>query len=284
MDRRHALIAALSVVALGGGSIAGCDRRRPPVAGKPSADRPSLLYPSLLYPSAAADLFQPGTRHRLETGKTAIAEVLPAGSLRLPTGRLVAVDPSWSSGGWRPPGIGPFTVTVPPGTYPLELALLRWEDLRVAAARLTIADKPVTAWEMAVRDGQNPATLRPGYFFGVGVDVATIAVFDAVVLDAVGRIQDADPTAFDVLHADRPVTRADVLPGVNAIAFNTGWGDGSYPVWIGRTHDGGVGCFILDMLMLAPPTAPTATPWSPPRGAVRRQGLGSLPVRLCPRQ
>jgi Protein of unknown function (DUF4241) len=61
------------------------------------------------------------------------------------------------------------------------------------------------------------------------------------------------------------VTRADVVPGVNAIAFNTGWGDGSYPVWIGRTRDGGVGCFILDMLMLAPSTASaTATPWSPP--------------------
>jgi hypothetical protein len=260
MDRRHALIAALSVVALGGVSIAGCGRRRTPVAVTPSAEPPNLLYPS-----AAAGLFHPGTRHRLEGGKTAVAEVLPAGSLRLPTGRLVAVDPSWLSGRRRPPGIGPFTVTVPPGTYPLELALLRWEDLRVAAARLTVADKPVTAWEMAVHDGQNHATLRPGYFFGVGVDVATIAVFDAAALDEVGRIQDADPTAFDVRHADRPVTRADVVPGVNAIAFTTGWGDGSYPVWIGRTRDGGVGCFILDMLMLAPSTASTtATPWSPP--------------------
>src|SRR5436309_8977969 len=118
MDRRH-LIAALSLVALGGAGLAGCRRRRTPVAVTPSAGPPTALYPS-----AAADLFRPGTRHRLETGEVAVAEVLPAGVLRLPTGRLVAVDPSWLSGG-RPPGIGPFTVTVPPGGYPLTLALLR---------------------------------------------------------------------------------------------------------------------------------------------------------------
>jgi hypothetical protein len=91
---------------------------------------------------------------------------------------------------------------------------------------LTILDQPITTWELALRPGQNPATLRPGYFFDVGVDAATIAVFDAVVLDAVIRLETAEPTSFEVWHADRPVERT-VAPGVNAIAFETGWGDGA---------------------------------------------------------
>jgi hypothetical protein len=158
--------------------------------------------------------------------------------------------------------VSPFTVAVPPGAYPPTLALLRWTDLRVAAAKLTILHQPVTTWELALRHGQNPATLRPGYFFDLRVDAAAIAVFDAVVLDAVSRLETAEPTAFEVWHADRPVERT-VAPGVNAIAFNTGWGDGGYPVWIGGTRDGRVGCFIVDTLMLAPPPPGTATPWSP---------------------
>jgi hypothetical protein len=151
------------------------------------------------------------------------------------------------------------------------LALLRFpHDLRVAAARLTITGGPVSTWDMAVRGGEDPSTLRPGHFFGVGVDVATIALFDAAALDAMGRLETADPTAFDVSHADKPVERAEVVPGANAIAFNTGWGDGGYPVWIGRTRDGAVGCFIVDMLMLAAPGDPSATPWTPRETVVPR--------------
>jgi hypothetical protein len=254
VDRRGVLAAGLAALAITGAGSAGCGRRRG-VAVTPSPDPPNRLYPA-----AAADLFQPGTRHRLETGDIAVSDPMQAGVLRLPTGRVVAVDPSWLSGGPLNE-VSPFTVAVPPGAYPLTLALLRWTDLRVAAAKLTILHQPVTTWELALRPGQNPATLAPGYFFDVGVDAATIALFDAVVLDAVIRLETAEPTAFEVWHADRPVERT-VAPGVNAIAFNTGWGDGGYPVWIGRTPDGRVGCFVVDMLMLAPPPG-TATPWSP---------------------
>jgi hypothetical protein len=257
VDRRRALIAALSVVAAGG--MAGCRRRR--VTPAPAQPSPRPLEP--LNPSAAAQLFQPGSRHRLDTGVTATAEVVSAGSLQLPTGRLVAVDPSWLYL-TRPPVVGPFTVAVPPGTYPLELALLRWNDLRVAAARLTVTDRPVTAWEMALRPVQVPGTLQPGYFFGVGVDVATIVVFDATAFAEMDRLADTDPAAFTAWDPDRPVHRAEIVPGANAIAFATGWGDGSYPVWIGRTDDGTVSCFLFDMLMLAT-TTPSATPWPPPQ-------------------
>jgi hypothetical protein len=263
MDRRRALLGALSLAAATSmAGLQGCER-------EPAPDRitPTIDPPSRLYPASTAELFRPGTRHTTDTGDVGVAEVVPAGVLRLPTGRLVAADPGWLPS-WRQDHIAPFTATVPPGTYPLTLALLRFpQDLRVAAARVTIIDEPVTAWDMALRAGQDPATLRAGHFFDVGVDDATMVLFDAVALAAMGRLASADPTAFDIQRADRPVERAEVIPGSNAIAFSTGWGDGGYPVWIGRINSGAVSCFIVDMLMLAPPAATGATPWTPPTRA-----------------
>lgn len=274
MNRRQALIGALSLAAAGIAGVTGCQRGRIPDAVLPTDDPPNNLYPS-----AAAELFQPGKRHRLDNGDVAVSEVRPAGVLQLPTGQLVATDPSWLNPG-SPLGIGPYTATVPPGAYPLTLALLRWTDLRVAAARLTFSAEPVVGWDMALRPGQDPSTLRPGYFFGVGVDAATIALFDAVALDAATRLETTDMNAFYAPHADQPLEHPALVPGANAIAFDTGWGDGSYPVWVGRTGDGAVGCFIVDMLMLAPPDGTSAAPWTPPSGAAHSPS--PAPTRSAP--
>jgi hypothetical protein len=46
----------------------------------------------------------------------------------------------------------------------------------------------------------------------------------------------------------------DAGSNVNCIAFLSGWGDGSYPVWIGRDAEGEVVCFVADMLLLADAT------------------------------
>lgn len=39
------------------------------------------------------------------------------------------------------------------------------------------------------------------------------------------------------------------MSGSNLIAYQSGWGDGSYPTWIGRGHGGNVTCFVSDMLL-----------------------------------
>ncbi|MFD7998827.1 DUF4241 domain-containing protein [Streptomyces mirabilis] len=43
----------------------------------------------------------------------------------------------------------------------------------------------------------------------------------------------------------------DPATGTNLIAYPSGRGDGSYPVWIGRDADGDVTCFVADMLILS---------------------------------
>jgi hypothetical protein len=54
---------------------------------------------------------------------------------------------------------------------------------------------------------------------------------------------------YDASFFTAPVT--DPESGANLIASHSGWGDGSYPVWIGRSADGEVACFVADMLLLS---------------------------------
>jgi hypothetical protein len=261
LSRRRMLQLTLCAAAGGGATAstaalcAHADRVRP----RGVSPRPDP--PALTSPSAVAELFRPGTRHVLDIGEPAVAATQPAGVLHMPTGRLFAVDPSWLYLG-PPPGVAPFTVSVPPGDYPLTLALVVWSQTRVAAAKLTVRDEPVASWEMALRPGQDPATLPEHYFFGVGVDIAAIALFDAVALSAMVRRVEKEPTAFDFPKGGHFVELVDPVPGANVLAFETGWGDGSYPVWIGRTPGGKVACYLVDMLMLAPDT-PAPDPHSP---------------------
>lgn len=54
---------------------------------------------------------------------------------------------------------------------------------------------------------------------------------------------------------------SDPASGINSIAYLSGYGDGSYPVWIGRDAEGAVTCFVADMLVLhnAETLPPTVT-------------------------
>ncbi|MFG1955640.1 DUF4241 domain-containing protein [Micromonospora sp. NPDC048830] len=252
-SRRQTLRLALAAAAGGGGTVlGGCSAWSP--SGRPDPSRSLSPEESRPWPppEQAAGLFRPGSRHLLDGGEWATARTLPAGDLHLPSGRLVAADPSWLTT-WEMSGIAPFTATVPPGTYPLTLALVEWpQDKRVAAAKLVIRDEPVAAWEMALRPGQDPGTLHEGEAFVVGVNVATIVLFDRVALEAMARRSEENPEFYSVAEAERPVELQDRASGANLIAFHTGWGDGAYPVWVGRTATGAVACFVVDMAMLAP--------------------------------
>lgn len=122
-------------------------------------------------------MFTPGTRFAPPddhvTGPHVVERVIDAGPLLLPTGRIVACDPGRTDSG------EPFTVVVPPGSNRTEIATaayptehwgkaLRMEDF--TGARVVVSDKPTVAWEMALRPGEDPRTLREGEFHGFGVD------------------------------------------------------------------------------------------------------------------
>jgi hypothetical protein len=228
--------------------------------GLPPAQRP-WQPPRPLQPAHLDLLFRPGTRLEVSTseaiegiGGTVVVEVPQLGTLRLPSGALVACDPTYL----QPiePGAtkiytdqqsrDPFTVTVPPGDYPVVLSRFRWlrgSGPLEAAVKVWVSDGPVDQWEMALRAGEDPRTLRDGGFFGFGVDRGTGCFFDAAAASAL-----SSQTAEFVLGPERSRELTDDASGANLIAFHSGWGDGSYPVWIGRTAAGDVACFVADML------------------------------------
>jgi Protein of unknown function (DUF4241) len=187
-------------------------------------------------------------------GGTVIVEVQTAGTLRMPSGGLIACDPTWvyvieqALPGTYADDHRPFTAAVAPGEYPLLLSLFRWvDDARgpdVAAAKVAVRNEPVASWEMGLRPGQDLRILGDGGFFGFGVDRGTACFFDAIAAPAMARL-----TRDFVLGYTTTAELSDPESGANLIAFHSGWGDGSYPTWVGRTASGDVACFIADMLL-----------------------------------
>lgn len=208
--------------------------------------------PSPLLPRYVEEMFTPGTRFSPPdddaTGPYVVERVIDAGILRLPTGRIVACDPGWMSPG------EPFTVALPPGGHRVQIATaayrtehwgksLHMEDF--TGARVLISERPTATWELAVRPGEDPRTLREGEFFGFGVDTGTGCFADAA---AAGRLTGGENTG--ARNADGIVVLDDARSRGNLIAYPSGRGDGSYPVWIGRDADGGITCLVADMLIL----------------------------------
>ncbi|MCM4080568.1 DUF4241 domain-containing protein [Paractinoplanes hotanensis] len=194
--------------------------------------------PRPLQPRGLASLFRDGAERTVGDRRMRLA-TRPAGKLNLPSGRLVAADPSSLDYGDEP-----FLTTVPPGTYPVTVSLATFTDdlahTRVAAMRIDISDRHPVRWEPALRDGQDLLDLGYGEFFGFGVD-AGLACF----VDEDNRERLTDEWQSLELRDPRFVT----LSGGDMIAWSSGWGDGAYPTWIGRDHSGRVTSFIADMLL-----------------------------------
>jgi hypothetical protein len=171
--------------------------------------------------------------------------VMKAGKLRMPSGHVVAKDPTWVA------RVDAFTVAVPPGEYPLLLSVVRFadraSDTRVAAAKLVIRDEAAQTWEMALLPGQDPRLLGNGEFYGFGVDAGMACFYDDAAAEAFDTIMD---DSYDLLGPKLTGSVSDRESGANLIAYASGWGDGSYPTWIGRDGSGNVTCFVSDMLVM----------------------------------
>jgi Protein of unknown function (DUF4241) len=207
-------------------------------------------------------MFGPAARYTLEpddSGDTSevVVEARPAGVLLMPTGRLVAADP-----GSLRDGVEPFSVTLPAGRHPVTLAVARFveepDHVRVAGCRVDVREEPVVHWEPALVPGQDPGTLDDGEFFAVGADAGMLCFFDAAALPGLVELSEVwdqprglwDELADAVMDNESAVLE-DPETGTNLIAFSSGWGDGAYPVWLGRCADGQVACVVADTLVLS---------------------------------
>jgi len=209
-----------------------------PFPVRPAAGRP-WEPPRPLRPRGIEQLFTAGTERTVSDRRMRIS-THPAGRLNLPSGRIIAADPSSLDDDEEP-----FLVTVAAGTYPVTIALATFLDdpghSRVCAARLEITDRPAATWELALRDGQDPMDLGAGEFYGFGVDAGVACFVDA---DNAERLSDEWE---DLPHLLDP--RFTTVAGGDMVAWSSGWGDGFYPTWIGRDETGAVTSFVADMLL-----------------------------------
>ncbi|GAA0317083.1 DUF4241 domain-containing protein [Actinoallomurus spadix] len=180
---------------------------------------------------------------------------LDRGRLSLSSGRVAASEPGFP--------IEAFTQTVSPGRYPVVLAVVEFRDTadgdvvdeRVAAARVVIRDEPVASWELALWPGRDATDLvGEDRYYGYPVDGGLASFADA---DAVQALQEEpdfewwEELRLDV--SDRPTspTEAEGPDGEPVlVAFTSGFGDGIYPTWVGRTPDGEVACFVTDFFVV----------------------------------
>ncbi|MEU3355174.1 DUF4241 domain-containing protein [Streptomyces sp. NPDC037389] len=250
-----------------------------------AADDGSKLAPATCWcpprparPGPISELFRPGVR--VTDGyhpEMTVVEPRRIGALRVPSGLLAVSGPDWDDGD------GPhIMVPVPPGEYVLQEAQARhtyhceWEGSEVTrtdttAVRVLVSDSPAATWEMARRPDDDPRLLLENGIFGFHTEGATGCFADAgawkplLSLFEKGLIQqdpDLDPNTYEDISDSIYLLRTrDQATGGELAAFAT-TGDGTYPVWVGRSEVGevvGVVVLVDGMLELLPESGTTAS-------------------------
>jgi hypothetical protein len=178
-------------------------------------------------------LFQAGRSVTLD-GKTTVVEVKRLGLMNVSSGVIVAGD-----FGYDALTLSPLGLRVPPGQYPVDLAV---GFGRAAALRLKISDHAVAHW--------HPADMAHGGHV-VGVDAGNVSFSDASALLAV-KARDKE-RAFERFAESRekPLALMLTLLKPNDVAISeTGYGDGGYPVYWGLDAAGKPAVLIVDYFVL----------------------------------
>ena len=189
------------------------------------------------------------------------------GILPLPGGRLVGADPYVM-------GADPQPFVQLLGAEAAEVvaarAVMGEGHERVAALVLHVGSTAVSDWIMGTVDGQDVATLDDAGYFGYPVDAGTGSFGSPDAMKTAGRVlfEDGgmleDPVS-EALLGDGVGTRSAVLvapePGATPVAVcSSGWGDGSYPTWIGVDSSGDVTVVVTDFLLTTDPFAAQLSP------------------------
>lgn len=218
-------------------------------------------------PFAAA--FTPGTRFAQERGGFVEVSTRVVGELKLPTGRIVVADPLTTSFD-EPPS--PLSLTAPPGVFPVEVALARFEDgdVRVACARVRFEPSArAVRWDVAVFAGDEPPVgdAIPGY----GVDAGMGCFFDEQARGVVDEaISEAWLAAMEKNSVDTWTWHVADVGEANVVMFSSGMGDGFYGSWWGFDADGRLVELVTDFeVLIGAISERFELPLPLPRGRVR---------------
>ncbi|MEU8609553.1 DUF4241 domain-containing protein [Actinoplanes sp. NPDC048791] len=185
-----------------------------------------------------------------------VVEPRELGRVVLPTGKVVGCDP-------LVPRSIPFVDAVPPGSYNLRASVAvlvkdgSESQRRIAALHLVVADEPVAEWTMALLPGQDVTGLGDDGFFGYGVDAGTGTLADQVAIEALSR-WDYDRIEETFIPAQIPTDPIEAViaavvdegTAANVYVVGSGWGDGVYATYVGRTADGRIAGFVTDFRVI----------------------------------
>lgn len=180
------------------------------------------------------------------------------GSITLPTGRVVAVDPYTV---W---GLRPFKREVRPGSYPVHLWFDSAEMSRPALAELRLRACTPTHWQNAVTEGGSLSDLAPGEAFGYGADAGAGSFAAPEFFETFGPIVDgelqsaaygdfANGPLMELAFSDRSGIPRDFIvqrDGQDLAVFSSGWGDGFYSSYWGFDAQGCPCALVTDFWVL----------------------------------
>lgn len=181
-------------------------------------------------------------------GRPASVTLYQLPDLSLPSGRIRASD--FLVGGGEP-----FTRQAPPGRYPLALVAAKIEENheRIALAVIRFSARSVATWELAVRPGQDPASLKPGQVFGYGVDSGTGSFCDASAAPLLEQANEEDVGFPHRVMAEMRLSHQPTrdwihieTPNGSAAGFSSGNGDGSYASYFGLDDAGDPAVLLTD--------------------------------------
>jgi hypothetical protein len=110
---------------------------------------------------------------------------------------------------------------------------------------------------MALLPGQDVLSLDETSYFGYGVDAGTATLADLVAVDALNAwdYDRMDETFIPAQIPEDPIEAVisavvDEVTGANLYVVGSGWGDGVYPTYVGRTSDGAISTFVTTFNVL----------------------------------
>ena len=152
------------------------------------------------------------------------------GELNLPTGKIIACDPTNAS---FPEECIAFEMTVPPGMYPFYLGISDLETTRHFARNvysvLQFSEAIPVRWELALLPSQHISDLSEGRFYGFGVDSGLACFLDESFLADLTKYVEVRGSD---LKWDCMVELAE-SSNRNIALYMAGMGDGAYPTFWG---------------------------------------------------
>lgn len=174
-----------------------------------------------------------------------------AGILSVPSGRIIVCDPFVRTSDQ------PFVQSVLPGSYPVDISLVRRGDSsveQIAYTRILLTKREPTVWVPALTSrptGREPIDQPPGYRSSSG----TGALMDVTTRDYLkfDSIEEVDKVLEQLAKNFKPTRNwldYSIDENLNAIIFSSGYGKGYYPSFFAIDDKGDVAALVTSFLII----------------------------------